>query len=255
MSASFSASISRCSGSGRRAAPDVITPTHAYPAQEGSPPPEPLRQEQFPWIAYGRCWPAAWSCFSSLEELAGGGRRRPGVLPPSRHQVEPVPAALGGGRAARRRPGASIPLRAERDWPDALVKRLQLVAQVFTNALARRRADEALRESEERLSLAADSAEAGLWVLDYRDGRLLGHGEGPGDLRVLAGRGRHHGASSRRRSIPTTGTSFGAPSSGPRARANPSTWSTGSSAGRRQRALDRVPRAAPASTPPASRSA
>ncbi len=30
-------------------------------------------------------------------------------------------------------------VRAERDWPDALVKRLQLVAQVFANALARRR--------------------------------------------------------------------------------------------------------------------
>ena len=57
--------------------------------------------------------------------------------------------------------------RAERDWPDALVTRLQLVAQVFTNALARKRSDEALRESEERLALAADSAEAGLWILEY----------------------------------------------------------------------------------------
>ena len=60
--------------------------------------------------------------------------------------------------------------RAERDWPDALVKRLQLVAQVFANALARKRADEALRESEERLSLAADAAEAGLWAFDYSTG-------------------------------------------------------------------------------------
>ena len=47
------------------------------------------------------------------------------------------------------------------------MKRLQLVAQVFANALARKRADEALQESEARLALAADSAEAGLWVLDY----------------------------------------------------------------------------------------
>ena len=39
--------------------------------------------------------------------------------------------------------------QAERDWPDALVKRLQLVAQIFTNALARKRTDQALRESEE----------------------------------------------------------------------------------------------------------
>ena len=61
-------------------------------------------------------------------------------------------------------------LRAERDWPDALVKRLQLVAQVFCNALARRRHELSLRESEERLALAADSAEAGLWTLDHATG-------------------------------------------------------------------------------------
>jgi PAS domain S-box-containing protein len=60
--------------------------------------------------------------------------------------------------------------RAERDWPDTLVKRLQLVAQIFANALARKRADEALRESEERLSLAADAAGAGLWAFDYSAG-------------------------------------------------------------------------------------
>ena len=58
--------------------------------------------------------------------------------------------------------------RAERDWPEALVKRLQLVAQIIASALARKRADQVLRETEERLNLAADSAEAGLWVLDYR---------------------------------------------------------------------------------------
>jgi ATP/maltotriose-dependent transcriptional regulator MalT len=50
-------------------------------------------------------------------------------------------------------------VRKERAWPDALVKRLQLVAQIFSNALARKRADQALRESERRLSLAAEYAE------------------------------------------------------------------------------------------------
>ena len=79
--------------------------------------------------------------------------------------------------------------RAPRDWPDALVKRLQLVAQIFANALARKRADIALRESEARLSLAADSADAGLWVFDYRDAHLLGGGADQEDLRVLDGSG------------------------------------------------------------------
>ena len=39
------------------------------------------------------------------------------------------------------------------------MKRLQLVAQIFANALARKHADQALRESEERLSLAAEDLE------------------------------------------------------------------------------------------------
>ena len=51
-------------------------------------------------------------------------------------------------------------------WPDALVKRLQLVAQIFANALARKRSDQALRESEARLSLATNAAGAGLWSMD-----------------------------------------------------------------------------------------
>jgi two-component system, LuxR family, sensor kinase FixL len=59
-----------------------------------------------------------------------------------------------------------ITSRAERAWPSGVVKRLQLVAEVFANALARKHLQQALQESEERLSMAAESAEAGFWVLD-----------------------------------------------------------------------------------------
>ena len=41
--------------------------------------------------------------------------------------------------------------REEREWPAELVSRLKLVAQVFANALARKRDDRALRESEAQL--------------------------------------------------------------------------------------------------------
>jgi len=51
-------------------------------------------------------------------------------------------------------------------WPDEIVHRLQLVAQIFANALQRRRTDAFLRESEDRLQLAAESAEIGMWALD-----------------------------------------------------------------------------------------
>ena len=57
-------------------------------------------------------------------------------------------------------------VRAERSWPDEDFRRLQLVAQIFAGALGRKSADEALRESEERMNLAAEAAEVGLWRLD-----------------------------------------------------------------------------------------
>ncbi len=60
----------------------------------------------------------------------------------------------------------------ERAWPDALVNRLQLIAQLFVNALTRKRTEQVLRESEARLRLAAASANAGLWTLDTASGRF-----------------------------------------------------------------------------------
>ena len=57
-------------------------------------------------------------------------------------------------------------IREPRDWPEALQNRLRLIAQVFANALERKNAEQKLRASEARLSLAAASADAGLWTLD-----------------------------------------------------------------------------------------
>jgi PAS domain S-box-containing protein len=60
--------------------------------------------------------------------------------------------------------------RRERIWPEELVNRLQLVAQIFAGALARQRSDRMLRDSEERLEMAADSAGVGLWMLNLSTG-------------------------------------------------------------------------------------
>ena len=146
--------------------PGVIAPTHGYPALEGLQSPEPLHQEQFPWLRQ-QVMAGRVVAFSSLEEFPAEAAvdresgRQIGVK-----STLTVPLSVGGAA-----PVGALGFnttRTQRDWPDALVKRLQLVAQVFTNALARERADAALRESEERLTLAADSAEAGLWILEYR---------------------------------------------------------------------------------------
>ena len=61
-------------------------------------------------------------------------------------------------------------LHNERDWPNEFLPRLNLLGEIFVNALERRNADQALRESESRLNLAADSAGAGLWILDIATG-------------------------------------------------------------------------------------
>lgn len=57
-------------------------------------------------------------------------------------------------------------MREEREWPEPLVEQLKFIAQIFANILARARADRAVRASEERLNLAAVSANAGMWSLD-----------------------------------------------------------------------------------------
>ena len=144
-----------------------FTMTHLYRPLGGPPPPERIdAREMFPW------------CLKQV--LAGQIINIPStaVLPPEaahdqevwRHygikSVLTFPLAAGGGQ-----PVGALgfnTMREERTWPNEIVNRLSLVAQVFANALARKVTDLALRESEARLSLAADSAEAGLWELDCR---------------------------------------------------------------------------------------
>ena len=62
--------------------------------------------------------------------------------------------------------------RAEREWPEDVLKGFRMVAQVVANALVRRRADQALRESQARLTLAAASADARMWELESNTGRV-----------------------------------------------------------------------------------
>jgi PAS domain S-box-containing protein len=56
-------------------------------------------------------------------------------------------------------------IQKERVWPEVFFPRLKLLGEVFVNALERRKIEQALRDSEERMSLASASAEAGAWVI------------------------------------------------------------------------------------------
>jgi formate hydrogenlyase transcriptional activator len=52
-----------------------------------------------------------------------------------------------------------------------LLRRQRLLGEIFANALARKRADESLRASEEQISLAAESANLGVWSWDISKDR------------------------------------------------------------------------------------
>jgi formate hydrogenlyase transcriptional activator len=60
----------------------------------------------------------------------------------------------------------------ERAWPGEFIPRLQLLGEIFVNALERRKTEQILRDSEERLNLAAASAGSGLWVIYADSGQL-----------------------------------------------------------------------------------
>ncbi len=148
-----------------------LTLTHTY-----SPPAIPLRlkrldaQEALPWTVQ-KLLRKETLVFSSIDELPPEAvsdreiRRQFGV----RSSVS-IPLSTGGG------PLIGVltfnTLLAERTWPPETVNRLNLVAQIFSNALARQQSDSKLRESEARLRLAADSAGAILWELEIDTGHL-----------------------------------------------------------------------------------
>ena len=67
-------------------------------------------------------------------------------------------------------------LRVEREWPEPILKRLCLVAQVFANALARKGWELMLRESEARLNMSTDAGGVGLWALEIDTGYLWASG-------------------------------------------------------------------------------
>jgi PAS domain S-box-containing protein len=153
-------------------APDTFCVTHFYYAPQDPASPEHFKEENYPWfkqeLMSGRI-----ASFASLEQLpAEAARDRESFRQAGTKSNLSLPLLVGGGSLI----GAFClnALRTERDWPDALVKRLQLVAQIFANALARKRADQERRESEERMALAAEAAEFGVWRWNIAHNQIWG---------------------------------------------------------------------------------
>ncbi len=139
--------------------------THLYQLPGGVPLPEgEIGEEMFPWCRLEIAGRRSYA-FSSPEEFPSeaacdrGNAVRLGLK-----SFVAVPLSTGGGPVLGLLNFATT--RTERAWSKDEIRRLQLVGRIFAGALGRKAAAEALRESEERLELAAESAGAGLWRLD-----------------------------------------------------------------------------------------
>jgi len=146
-------------------APGLFSLTHHYRRVEGPPITRQLQAvEAFPWslheVQAGRS-----ALFSSLAEVPEGAERdRESFLCLGVLNALVLPLSVGGGA-----PFGAITFHdmvAPRAWSDALVQRLELVAQIFANTLARKRYEQRFWEGEEQFQLAMEAAGAAPWVFN-----------------------------------------------------------------------------------------
>lgn len=146
----------------------AILPTHAYCIEASLRPSTPMSQEQYPWsvrqVLAGRM--IAITSPDALPSEAAVDRetcRQYGIK-----SALCLPLSLGGEQTV----GALgfNALRRARNWPDALVQQLQLVAQVFTNVLVRRRHEQRLQKSQALLAAGSELAGIGFYEVDFVEG-------------------------------------------------------------------------------------
>jgi signal transduction histidine kinase/ABC-type uncharacterized transport system substrate-binding protein len=119
-------------------------PTHTWVAPGIERLPPVMDALRFPWIA-GRLRAGQAVRFSRLAELPEeAALDRKGLDAVGTHAAVMIPLSVGG--AALGALGLGM-LRRERSWPDELVKRLRLSAEIFASTLMRRRFERLLEES------------------------------------------------------------------------------------------------------------
>jgi len=140
-----------------------------YHLEGVEPGPAALSKDQLPWylaqLAQGKM-----VVINRLEDLpADAESERQLCLSKSMKSILSIPMVIGQKTLGS---CVLVSVNAERVWPQEMVNRMRLIAEVFANALARKHSEELLYESEARLNLAATSAEAGLWVLETATGHI-----------------------------------------------------------------------------------
>jgi len=150
---------------------DQVQLTHIYQPPASPQPPDRMQaRDHFPW-SQQKMLAGEIVVISRLSDFPPeAGRDQETFRFYGTKSTVLIPLSVGGSAILGALSFAAT--RGERHWSDSLIKRLQLVAQMFANALARKRTEEALRVSETRLSLAAESANVGLWVMETGTGKF-----------------------------------------------------------------------------------
>ena len=151
--------------------PGTLLLTHLYRPKESLPPPERMDARVFlPWttqkVLSGET--LAISKMTDLPPEAGRDRETARVYGAKSDVL--VPLSVGEGPVFGMLTFAVM--REERSWPETVVNGFKIIAQVFANALARKRSDQLLRESSEVNRVTFDQAAVGIAHVGI-DGRWL----------------------------------------------------------------------------------
>ena len=151
--------------------PRISRLTHVYRRFEGPPIPDPMyAHEFFPWcqqqLEEGRI--VAISSMEDLPPEAARDRKLYQYFGIKSALTVPLRTAEGSTIGAL---NVNTVLQ-ECTWPESLIPRLQLISEIFTNALLRKQSEMELRESEARISLITDTVGAGLWSMEADTGKI-----------------------------------------------------------------------------------
>jgi PAS domain S-box-containing protein len=153
--------------------PEILLLTHLYRTHESELPPPPQRmkgEESFPWATRKLKAGEIVSIPKTTEAPPEAAVDKQAWMHYHVKSTLAIPLSAGGSSMVGVLSFDGT--QEELEIPEPLQKRLQLISQVFASALARKRADQTLRDSEARLSLAAASANAGLWTLEPVSGQV-----------------------------------------------------------------------------------
>ena len=158
-----------------------LTPTSSWHSEGTQPVPAESKPIPWPWWSSStlRGKPVTLSDPHVLPEEASHVRQY--LLESGIQSIASVPLGIGG-EIVGAISFASTKRRVA--WTDDLIRQLKVLAEIFSNALKRKRALQALvtsqavlKESEERLRLAMGAAKLGAWEGDVNTGRNLWFGE------------------------------------------------------------------------------